>query len=258
MWAAVASALALAATNVVNNRVLTSPLYNLNPDLEMTPWSWASSSLTFGAAMAVLATVLVGAAPRRLLALAGILAYFSLDDAIEIHERAARWLVSVGVPDGIDGTVWPALFLPLFAGAFLLLLDIGSSAPAGARRMIVVGLGLLIFAVASEAVWGLWYASGGGDAQSWPNTIEVALEEGAELAAWMLICAALMGLALHAAAATTPQTFSGFVDSVALAVRPLVNATSTTRPPDLHDPVTTSISETEPFTGHGTARSSVE
>jgi len=217
--AAAAAALALALTNVVNNRVLASPLYNLNPDLEMTPWSWASSSLTFGAAATALTMVLVGVAPRRLLVLAASLAYLSLDDAIAIHERAAAWLVAHGVPDGIDGTLWPALFLPVFAAAALLLLDVAATTPAGGRFLIVTGLGLLAFALFSEAVWGLWYAGGGGDAQGWPNTIEVALEEGAELAAWTLIFTALVGTAARAVATPPPLRFSSFVDTVGRVLR---------------------------------------
>ena len=92
---------------------------------------------------------------------------------------------------------WPVLFFPLLAFSFLTLLRLARSAPPRARSAIQLALGLLVVALIVEVAWA-GYVLSDGDPLSWPNTLEVGFEEGAELAAWFLIVGALASIAVAA------------------------------------------------------------
>jgi len=149
--------------------------------------TWASSSATF--AVAVIALLLSFIDPtqrRRGLALAAGTAYMSFDDAEIVHERLALEVTSaLGIAATYDQAAWPIFYFPLLAGVALLLLQLGQRTPAS-RRLILVGLGCLALGVVLE-VAGIGLDKLDYGPESWPRTLEAILEEGIELAGWILI-----------------------------------------------------------------------
>ncbi len=100
--------------------------------------------------------------------------------------------------------MWIVLYLPLLVLAFAVLAALARDTDARTRRFIHVGLGLLVFAVAAESSSALTHSWGYEDGSTY-DTFEVAVEEGAELAGWILVAAALaahMSWALITAAST--------------------------------------------------------
>jgi hypothetical protein len=153
-------------------------------------FAWASSTATFGAAFAAL--LLYGITDRaRLLALALILAFLSLDDVVAGHERlAARAETTIGAPELSQRILWIVMFLPLIGAAFVLLAGLAKELGPRARRFVHIGLALLVFAIAAEASAYLTKSYGHPDGSTY-DSFEVVAEEGAELAASILIAAAL-------------------------------------------------------------------
>lgn len=185
--AAAAFALELLA-HVGNEWALDGRVANLNAGAEGNAPTWASSVTTFTAAVGVLIAAL--AAVRRrldLFALAALLAWFSLDDIIQAHERVSGVLDVFGdVPEYIRTRLWLPVYLPLFALAGYLLLRFAGEAPARAARFVRAGFALLVVGVLFE-VAGLstkWLARRD---VVWPDDIRVGLEEGIELAGWVLV-----------------------------------------------------------------------
>lgn len=171
----------------------------LNADAEQGAWAWASTASAFAAAFAalVLAALERGTARRRI-SLACLLALFSLDDAVQLHEDYGEEFTEgiLGLPERAAHAVWPVLFLPLLAAALLLLVREARAADRAAARVLSVGAALLAAAVALEAVAAVL------DPDTWLGAIEIALEEGFELGGWVLIATALASLVLRAAART--------------------------------------------------------
>jgi hypothetical protein len=183
------------AGHLAYHGVLNRQVGPLNADAEEGVWSWASTSATFAAAFAValLAVVEPRHARRRLL-LAGLLALFSLDDAVQLHEDYGEDFTQnvLDLPEQAAHAVWPALFLPLLALAMVLLLREARIAGGRPARLILLGAGLLATGVVLEAT------AAAVDADTWPGAIEIALEEGAELGGWTLIATALAAASLRA------------------------------------------------------------
>jgi hypothetical protein len=165
----------------------------LNLDAEQGAFSWVSSGTTFCAAFVSFLLALFRPQRRaRLFALAAIFALFSLDDAIELHERlgesATTNLFNLG--KSFNYALWPVLFFPLLGLAFLLLWDVSRSSAGRGRRTLRVGMALLVVGVAAEAAASAWYVPG-GEAETWPGALQIIVEESAELAGWILIVTAL-------------------------------------------------------------------
>jgi hypothetical protein len=191
----VALALALAGAALQTTVHLLNAALGASPQLDVNAegnaMTWASSVATFAAAFAAgLHATLLGKRRRTFILLAGVFAFFSLDDAILLHERLSeRVLGLVGVSVSWDSVLWPALYLPAAGLAFLLLFAVARTAPARAGRFLVAGLVLLATAVAAEALSAP--ASTPETAAGWGHVLEGAYEEGAELAGWILIAAGL-------------------------------------------------------------------
>jgi hypothetical protein len=96
------------------------------------------------------------------------------------------------------------LWLPLLGTAFLVLWATARRATAPAGKMIQVALGLLVAAVALE-VSALPIAPEGDEIAGWPYALEVVVEEGAELAAWILIALGLTTLLVRTLAPGAPE-----------------------------------------------------
>jgi hypothetical protein len=194
-----AGIVAVAAQTILHltNALLDYRVWNFHADVDGNAISWVSSVVTFTAALAAAGVaVAIPPARRGAFALAAVLAFFSLDDIVAFHERIGVH-VRGDLAAGWGRLLWPAIFFPLLAFSFLMLLRLSRDAPPRADKAILFGLVLLVFAVAAEAAWSSWFLTG-GETESWPDTIEVVIEEGAELFAWFLVAG---GLAATAAAA---------------------------------------------------------
>ena len=204
-------ALALAAVAVQTTGHLlqafaSSSLDQLDADRDDNVWAWASSVATFGAGFAAF---LLYALRRRsaLLLLTLLLVFLSLDDIVGVHERIGqRGVKWIDVDFDALRVLWIAVYLPLLAAGVVLLVRLAREASARPRLLVYVGLGLLGFAVGVEAASYLTHEAGYAEGTS-VDSIEVAIEEGAELGGWILLAAALTAHActeLLAAGRSTP------------------------------------------------------
>lgn len=191
-WIALAVAVAQAVFHTFNMLVLDGRAWHLNADEDGNTLSWLGSMTIFAAAVGSL--LLASVAPRRLslLVLAAVVAVLSLDELVAIHERLGQeGRETLGLDDELGRVVWPVLFLPLLAAVLVTAWHVlGVLAPA-ARRRLLLGLGLLAFAVALEVAWTPFFVAG-GDVGDWPDVLQVAVEEGAEVAGWILVASALL------------------------------------------------------------------
>jgi len=178
-------------------------------DSDVGVFAWASVVATFAAALGALLLSFVAARQRNLLWFVAVAAAFlSLDDQVRIHERLGD------LADRAEGLalwepsrlLWPALYLPLLAGVFVALWAVARTLPRDAGRFVLAGLALLAAAVALE-VLSAAVVRAGFDRGSFLYELEAVLEEGAELAGWILIAGALLSafaLGLREPAVTMP------------------------------------------------------
>lgn len=171
----------------------------LNADAEDSSFSWASSVVTFSAGVVAFLIALDGHLPRRYFALAALLAWFSFDDSVQMHERIGEWVTEdvFLAREAYSHAVWVVVFLPLLAAAFLLLWRVGEELPARARTVLRAGLACLVVGLVAEAAAAAWYGAG-ETAETFFGATQIAVEEGAELAGWILIATGL-SVALRAA-----------------------------------------------------------
>jgi hypothetical protein len=181
----------------------------LDANAEHNVMTWGSSVATFAAAFAAaLHAILLPGQRRGYILLACLLAFFSLDEAILLHERLSGWILdSFGFSASWDSVLWPALYLPLAAPVVLILVAVARTAPVRASRFILVGLILLVSAVAAEALSAP--LSTPETAGGWAHVLEGAYEEGAELVGWILIGAGLTVSTLFEVAREAPYGRSG-------------------------------------------------
>jgi len=189
VWIAVVGFAAQSAADVVGFVWFDRMVGQLNADDELTIWSWASSTATACAAFG--AGLLAVADKRRRIDyvfLAATLAFFSADDMLQIHERLK---VNLGGANEAARIVWPTVYLPLFIASFLLLWWRSAVEFGQAMRSIRLGLLMLVAAVGCEVV-SFGMVQIGLDAGTFAYELEVIVEEGLELAAWILIASGLM------------------------------------------------------------------
>jgi hypothetical protein len=166
-----------------------------------------SSVTTFAAA--VIAAALATLLPEqraRLLIVAGVLALFSLDDAIQLHETLGeRANAQLGLADALAHATWPLVFLPLLAFVFVVLWQVAKNAAKPVRLILRIGLGLLALGIATEALAAPWYAVG-GEAETFVGAVQIVVEEGAELGGWILLATGLAAIAFGRAYAIGRQS----------------------------------------------------
>ena len=166
----------------------------LDADHEGTPFTWGSGVATFAAAFVLALIVLVrNTAAPGLIVLAALIAYLSLDDVLSLHERFAltvgkRAFEDILRPEFIV-RMWVLFYAPLVAVVAVLLFRMTRDRRP-ADGLVRLGLLLLALAVAFE-VAGFGTTLLVDRSTTWPDSIEVALEEGAELGGWILIAAGL-------------------------------------------------------------------
>ena len=195
-WIALAAVIVQSAAELANFG-FDADLDALNADEEFNAFAWASSVSTFAAAFFLFVpAVAAGTLDRVTVLLSGSLAFLSLDDAIGLHERLAEHSVEIlDAEVSLQRVVWPLVYLPLLAFVFVILWRM---ARCGSPTSIALkaGLFLLAAAIVAELTSALYVEEG---VDTWPAAIEVAFEEGAELAGWILIAGGLGARAyLHA------------------------------------------------------------
>jgi hypothetical protein len=183
--------------HVANGAFFDDDIQAFNADDDASVFAWASSAVTFVAGFLVFLLWLLLSGHGRLLLVAAVLAFFSLDDMTRIHERVGTAVRSdvFGLPDESSRLLWPALFFPLLAVAFGVLWGLARDAPGRAGSTVRIGLLLLAAGVAAEVVTAPLYIF--DEATGWPGRTEVVVEEGAELAGWILVATGLTCLLLE-------------------------------------------------------------
>jgi hypothetical protein len=203
---AVAAVLVQVTSEFANYFLFDMDVWALNVDADDNAFAWASSVAQFTVAAFCLLLLLAGWwSPWPLLGLTAILAFFSLDDIVRIHEEVASAFRAdvLGVETAWGRLVWPIIFLPLLAAAFVLLWRFSERAPALAGRATRIGLVMLVLAVFAEAFSTVFHLGEDQALGSLPDIVEVSIEESLELAAWILIAGALAATVLTSGRRTT-------------------------------------------------------
>ena len=173
--------------HLVNLLVADLGVHFLNVDVEGTLFSWASTAITFAAA--TLTALLAGLHPRRWRLFLGVaigLAFLSLDDMAQLHERISALQTELGPIEHFARTFWPLVYMPLLAFVFVGLAVISGGMRRVPGTLVRVGLGLLAAAILLEMASPVLFALG-LDHGDLGYELEAVIEEGAELAGWMLV-----------------------------------------------------------------------
>jgi hypothetical protein len=211
------------ASHLTNVLAFDGDISTFSADEDGNTFAWASSVTTYTAALMSFALAFIDRRRRgRLLVLAALLAFFSLDDILRFHEwlegEAVERLHSFLSFDPEYGRlIWPVLLIPMLATAFIVLWQIARSVAIEPARAIRIGLGLLVLGVLAEGASAAIHVDerfAGGLVDG----LEVAIEEGAELAGWILIATGLMATVVRAlgrdAASAGAEVFSSERDRV--------------------------------------------
>jgi hypothetical protein len=190
---AVAGTAAQTVIHLVNLFAFDDRYYHLDVSAEQTAFSWGSTVATFSGACAALLLAARPDTPRRglMLFLGASLAYLSLDDFVELHERLGNWVGDeLGLPEAIGPRIWIVVYFPVLVAAALLLVWAARSSPPRPRRYQFIGIGLLVAAVLSEGL-GVFTKLLDEHGIETPHRLRAGLEEGLELSGWILIAAGL-------------------------------------------------------------------
>lgn len=204
--AAITAGLLLIATTLVNALLLDGRAESLDGRVEASIWTWASSSATAAAAIAALVHAIFFPSARvRWTTLGLILAFFSLDDSMRIHETIGnRVRVTLDLPS-YTGGMWLLVYLPLLAVVVWALFQTAREHAGSVRRAVLAGLALLAAAVVLEAI-GIPTKRLAEDSITWPHAGRGILEEATELAGLVLLAGAL-GSALVASIGDAARRF---------------------------------------------------
>jgi hypothetical protein len=163
----------------------------INADSDTSAFAWLSSVATFGAALILcLLAIVRWWRTRPLVALAGAVAFMSLDDMVGLHERVSALRPTLGPIEHFARIFWPLVFMPLLAATFVGFFAVATRLRRVLARTLLVGLALLVGSVALEVSSPILFALG-SDHGEWAYELEVAVEEGAEVAGWILISTGL-------------------------------------------------------------------
>lgn len=199
-----AAFVALVLAHLLNHAAFDGEVWNLNPGTEGNAWTWASSAAVFAGGFAALVRAVAVEERRATFGwLATALMFFSLDDAVEIHEQLGRAVgtrLLESAPGYLQNRTWLVLYVPLLAFAAVILWR-ESSGPHVGRRTLRLGLFLLVAAVACE-VFGVVTKPLDRRGIAWPDILRVGIEEGIELAGWIVASAGLTALVYLALVAT--------------------------------------------------------
>jgi hypothetical protein len=140
------------------------------------------------------------AAVRRFVVLSLTVAFFSLDDWLEYHERVGNGIRdAAGVPDYVGG-LWVTFYVPLLAIVFWALVRTAVEAPRPVRLTLLAAVALLLASVAVELL-GIPTKALAQSGVEWPHDIRSTLEEGFELGGWILAAGGMLAVFAAVAAA---------------------------------------------------------
>lgn len=190
---AVAAMAIQTAAHLGNEFLLDDRVQGLDADIEGNVFTWASSISTFAVASAAFLHAMAFSQRRREFGLlAGLGVLFSLDDAVQLHERVALEIAEdlLGLPDYVAVRLWLVFYLPLLILAGVLLWRISEEIWEPAGRMVRLGLFLLVASIPVEIAGAgtRWLDEEGTSA---PEDLRVAVEEAVELGGWILVAVAL-------------------------------------------------------------------
>jgi hypothetical protein len=207
-WTALLSAATLLLVHYANFFLLDRPRMILDANGEVTVWSWASMLATGTVAAYALLGVCVQPRRWQLFSLLAVLcAYFSLDDQIALHERIASLAYRVlRLPESWDSVIWPVLYLPLLAAAFIALFRLSGTGPVRIKTTIRSGLFALVAAVVAEVASAPWSTD-----NNVVHILEGGVEEALELAGWLLVATGTLAAALTQVGGGRSATRSGFL-----------------------------------------------
>jgi hypothetical protein len=201
---AVAAAVAQGVLHTFNMLVLDGRVWHLNADEDGNGLSWLGSMTIFTAAVGTLLLAAVVPRRRALLVLAATIALLSLDELLALHERLGQEArEAVGAAAELGRVAWPLLLLPVLATLVWAAVRTLELLAPPERRRLLAGLGVLALAVALEVVWTAFFFVG-GEVGDWPDVLQVGVEEGAELAGWILVASALFDAHARVAEAAGP------------------------------------------------------
>lgn len=182
----------LVVAQLINGLVLDDRYFDLNARAEGNAFTWASVCAAFAAAL--------GASLLGAHLLSAILAFLSLDDLALIHERVGDKVArdGLGLSEELADQFEVVAFFPLFALALLLSWTLAVRVGAVDGERMRLGLVTLGVAVVVE-VLGVATRPLEEDGTQWPNRVRVALEEGLELAGWILLASGLLAAVLRRA-----------------------------------------------------------
>jgi hypothetical protein len=206
LWVALLAVIVQTTAHLGNEFLLDDRVQGLDADVEGTVFTWASAVAAFTVALA--AALHAAAFERRrrdFLLLAGIAAWFSLDDVAIVHERLALELGEdvLGLPDYVAVRLWLLLYLPLLLLIGLVLWRLAQETPAPTDRAVYVGLGLLVASIPVE-IAGVVTRNLAEDGTDVPETFRIALEEGLELGGWIVLAAGLTAILCSALMRSAP------------------------------------------------------
>lgn len=211
IWLLVAATVVQSLLHVFDVAVLDLSVTRINADADMSLDGWLGTLTTGLAAWgALLLAVLSPAVRKPLLWTAALCAYLSMDDMLALHEVVAKIALRYPLYGHSGYDLWPAVFLPLLAVTFCLLLRIARSIDRQTGRCIALGLCLLVAAVGLESLAPVLFALGSGHGQPLYES-EVTVEEAFELLGWGLIALALTAAVvdrLVSSAAAQPEVAS--------------------------------------------------
>jgi len=185
--------------NLVGVLLLDRRVSDLDAEREGNALTWLASTAAGSAAVAALLLCFVPPARRALIiALAAGLAFLSLDEAAQIHERLASLVVRelLGGSREAEGPVQPVMILPVMALVFLTVARLTARARRPLRTSLLGALGLLVSSVVVEQVAGPFTNRRQEEGVRWPDALRVGLEEGLEVAGWILLSAGLFAMLL--------------------------------------------------------------
>jgi hypothetical protein len=183
----VISFLLLALTDLVDVLALNGRIAAFDADQDGGVWTWASVAAEAGGAT-LLAMLAATSVRWRAYALTGLgLAFFSLDDAVLIHEKLA---LALSFFPHSGRFIWPLLYLPLLVVLSVQLWRIADAQEGTSVRALVRG-GLIALAIAVVLEVGSTLLFVVDLGESLLYELEVVLEEGLEMVGWIWIGGAL-------------------------------------------------------------------
>ena len=190
---ALQTAMYLADVYALDRRVQSFDL-----DREGGVGTWAASVAIFSTGLVALLLSFVEPARRlRLLVLGGAVIFLSFDEYLMVHERLGLEVTgALDLSDKYLRVAWPAIYLPLLGTVAALVFQLARTSRDPARRLLVISLVTLAGAVGLEiAGLGLDVITSLPE-RGYLYTAQIALEEAAELAGWILLTTGLAVLLL--------------------------------------------------------------